>query len=298
MNKLDLLKKEKDAVILAHYYVDEEIQKNADYVGDSFYLAQVAQKLKNKTIVMAGVYFMAESVKILNPDKTVLLVDKMASCPMVDMISVEKIDEMKSKYDDLAVVCYINSSAKIKANVDICVTSSNALKIVNSLDQKNIFFVPDGNLGEYIAKNVKDKNIILNDGYCPVHNNITDKKVKDLMDMHPNAKVLAHPECKKEVIDLADFVGSTKGIINEPANGGDEFIIVTEKGVSAKLFELYPDKKFYFIDDFICSDMKLLNMEKLIDALENNKNEVFVEEEIAKKALIPLEKMLEMGRDK
>lgn len=298
MNKLDLLKKEKDAVILAHYYVDKEIQENADYVGDSLYLAQVAQKLKNKTIVMAGVYFMAESVKILNPDKTVLLVDKMASCPMVNMISAEKIGEMRSKYDDLAVVCYINSSAEIKSNVDVCVTSSNALKIVSSLDEKNIFFVPDKNLGEYIAKNVKDKNIILNDGYCPVHNKITAKKVKDLMDMHPDAKVLAHPECKKEVLDLADFVGSTKGIINEPANGGDEFIIVTEKGVSAKLFELYKDKKFYFIDDFICNDMKLINMEKLIDALENNKNEVFVEEKIAKRALIPLEKMLRMGRDK
>lgn len=297
MKDLELLKKENDAVILAHYYVDEEIQKIADYVGDSFYLAQVAQKLKNKTIVVAGVYFMGESVKILNPDKTVLMVDSLATCPMVNMITVEKVEEMKKKYEDMAVACYINSSAEIKADCDVCVTSSNALRIVEKLEEKNIFFVPDGNLGSYIANSIEEKNIILNEGFCPVHNKITAKKVAELKNMHKNAKVLVHPECKSEVVELADYVGSTKGIILEAAKDSDEFIIVTEIGIAAKLKELYPNKKFYFIDDFICSDMKLLNMEKLIDTLENKKNEVLVDENIAKKALIPLERMLKLGAE-
>lgn len=295
MSNLERLKKDEDAVILAHYYVDEEIQKVADHVGDSFYLAQTAQNLTNNKIIMAGVYFMGESVKILNPDKKVFMVDSEAGCPMVDMVTVESIKEMRSKYDDLAVVCYINSSAEIKANCDVCVTSSNALKIVEKLEEKNIFFVPDRNLGSFIAKNIKDKNIILNDGCCPVHDKIRAEDVKKLKKMHKNAKVMVHPECRPEVIALADYVGSTKGIILESGKGGDEFIIVTEVGISAKLKELYPDKKFYFVEDFICEDMKLLNTDKLIDVINNEKNEVFVDEDIAKKALKPLKRMLIMG---
>lgn len=295
LEKLQKLKEETDAVILAHYYVDGEIQKVADFVGDSFFLAQTAEKLENKTIVMVGVYFMAESVKILNPDKKVLLVDKCASCPMVDMITVDEIERVKSENEDIAVVCYINSSAKIKAHCDVCVTSSNALKIIESLPEKNIFFVPDKNLGSYIAKNVQDKNIILNDGCCPVHDKVSADVVKKLKKEHPNAKVLAHPECKSEVIELADFVGSTKGIILEADSDADEFIIVTEKGISSKLSELYPEKTFYYIDYFICDDMKLLTMDKLIHTLEFSENEVEVDREIAKKAIVPLERMLKLG---
>ena len=179
--KIEILKKlkeERDAVILAHYYVDEEIQAVADYIGDSFFLAQKATELKEETIVMAGVYFMGESVKILNPSKNVLMPDLGADCPMAHMVSVEKIKEIRDKYDDLAVVTYINSTAEIKAYSDICVTSSNAAKIVNKLEEKNIFFVPDKNLGAYIKKSLPDKNVILNDGYCPVHDEIDIEDVK------------------------------------------------------------------------------------------------------------------------
>ncbi len=295
MNNIKNLKEEKDAAILAHYYVDEEIQKNADFVGDSFFLAQIAQKLNNKRIVMAGVYFMGESIKILNPDKKVLMVDKVATCPMVNMISVEKIKKIREMYDDIAVVCYINSSAEIKAHCDVCVTSSNALKIVKKLKEKNIFFVPDGNLGAYIAKEVHDKNIILNDGYCPVHNDIRIEDLISLKRMHIKAKVLAHPENRQEVLSLADYVGSTSGIIKEAGGNLDEYIIATEKGIDAKLKELYTNKKFYYLDNCICDNMKLLNMNKLISTLEKDENEVFVNSEVAKKAFISLERMLELG---
>lgn len=295
MNNLKELKEEKDAVILAHYYVDEEIQKVADYVGDSFFLAQIAQKLNNTRIVMAGVYFMGESIKILNPEKKVLMVDKLATCPMVDMINVKKIEDMRKKYKDLAVVCYINSSAEIKAHCDVCVTSSNALKIVKKLNEKNIFFVPDGNLGKYIARKVHDKNIILNDGYCPVHNNIKREDVLKLKDLHKNAKILAHPENREEVLELADYIGSTSGIIKEADGDDDEYIIITEKGIDAKLKELYQNKRFYYVDNAICHNMKRLSLDKLITTLENDENEVFVDEKISKKAIISLKRMLELG---
>lgn len=215
---LNKLKKERDAVILAHFYVDEEIQAVADYIGDSFFLAQKATELKEGTIVMAGVYFMGESVKILNPSKNVLMPDLEADCPMAHMVSIEKIKEMREAYDDLAVVTYINSTAEIKAYSDICVTSSNAAKIVNKLEEKNIFFVPDKNLGAYIKKSLPDKNVILNDGYCPVHDEID---LEDVKAYKGRVKILAHPECRKEVLDLADFIGSTKAIINEAGKYDD-----------------------------------------------------------------------------
>lgn len=298
LEELRDLKAKEDAVILAHYYVDKEIQKNADYVGDSFYLAQKAKELKNKTIVMAGVYFMGESVKILNPDKTVLMVDMKADCPMAYMIDVEKIEKMRKEYEDLAVVCYINSTAEIKAHSDVCVTSSNALKIVNKLEEKNIFFIPDGNLALHIAEYVKDKNIIANDGYCPVHNSVKERELRELKDKLKDVKVLAHPECPPNILKFADYIGSTKGIIEEAGKEGEEFIIVTEIGIATRLKELYPNKTFYFLDDFVCADMKLLSMEKLVKNLRDKENKVEVDENIAKKALLPLERMLDLGADK
>ncbi|MEG0249560.1 MAG: quinolinate synthase NadA [Peptostreptococcus sp.] len=294
---LNQLKEKEDAVILAHYYVDSEIQEIADYIGDSFFLAQLASQLENKTIVMAGVYFMGESIKILNPDKNVLLVDKTADCPMAHMITKEKIETLRNQYEDLAVVCYINSTANIKALSDVCVTSSNALKIVKSLSEKNIFFIPDGNLGRYVAKSIKDKNIIANDGYCPVHNNIDVSELKNLKTKFPKAKVLAHPECNGDILSLADFIGSTKAIIKMAKDDiCEEFIIATEKGISYMLEKECPDKKFYFIDSMICHDMKLNSVDKIISALENQNTEVIVDDSIVDKAKIPLNKMLEMGQ--
>lgn len=296
MHKIEALKKEKDAVVLAHYYVNEEIQRLADYVGDSFYLAQVAKKLENRVIVMAGVYFMAESVKILNPDKKVLLVDVEADCPMAHMVTVEKIKEVRKNYKDVTVVTYINSSAKIKAHSDICVTSSNAIKIVRKLENKTIFFVPDKNLGSYVASKVPEKHIILNDGYCPIHNKIEKESILQLKQKHPNARIMVHPECVREVVKMADYIGSTKGIIEEVGKIKEkEFIIVTEDGILAELRRLYPDKDFYIPDDFICKDMKLLTVEKLESVLEHLNNEIKVEEEIAKKAFFSLNRMLELG---
>ena len=293
--KIEILKKlkeERDAVILAHYYVDEEIQAVADYIGDSFFLAQKATELKEETIVMVGVYFMGESVKILNPSKNVLMPDLGADCPMAHMVSVEKIKEMRDKYDDLAVVTYINSTAEIKAYSDICVTSSNAAKIVNKLEEKNIFFVPDKNLGAYIKKSLPDKNVILNDGYCPVHDVID---LEDVKAYKGKVKILAHPECTKEVLDLADFIGSTKAIINE-AGKYDDVLVVTEEGIFTELKKKYPKVNFRKLAKGpICDDMKKLTLDKIIEVLEENNNQVEVPREIREKALKPLEKMLELG---
>lgn len=289
---LKKLKKERDAVILAHFYVDEEIQAVADYIGDSFFLAQKATELKEGTIVMAGVYFMGESVKILNPSKNVLMPDLGADCPMAHMVSIEKIKEMREAYDDLAVVTYINSTAEIKAYSDICVTSSNAAKIVNKLEEKNIFFVPDKNLGAYIKKSLPDKNVILNDGYCPVHDEID---LEDVKAYKGRVKILAHPECRKEVLDLADFIGSTKAIINE-AGKYDDVLVVTEEGIFTELKKKYPEVKFRNLAKGpICDDMKKLSIDKIIEVLEENKNQVEVPREIRERALKPLEKMLELG---
>ncbi|MDC7955135.1 quinolinate synthase NadA [Fusobacterium simiae] len=296
-NRIKKLQKEKDVAILAHYYVDGEVQEIADYVGDSFYLAKTATKLNNKIIIMAGVYFMGESIKILNPKKTVQMVDIYADCPMAHMITVEKIKEMRKKYNDLAVVCYINSTAEIKAYCDICITSSNAVEIVNKLKEKNIFIVPDGNLASYIKKQVKSKNIILNEGYCCVHNLVHLENVIKLKNQYPNAKVLVHPECKEEILNLADYVGSTSGIIAEVLKDGDEFIIITERGIRYKIYEKAPNKKLYFADALICKSMKKNTLEKIEKILLEGGNELKVDDEIAKKALVPLKRMLELTGD-
>lgn len=245
---------------------------------------------------MAGVYFMGESVKILNPNKTVLLVDLGADCPMAHMVSVEEIEKMRALYKDLCVVTYINSTAEIKAHSDVCVTSSNAVKIVSSLPEKTIFFVPDQNLGRYVKKQVQDKEIILNKGFCPIHHQGNKAALLALKAKHPNAPILAHPECPEEVLDLADYVGSTKGIIKAVGDyDTSAYLIVTEEGIRHELEKCYPLKTFYFLDNFICPDMKFLNLDKLEEVLKTGKNEVFVDEAVAKKALASLERMLLLG---
>lgn len=296
--EIEKLKKEKDAVILAHYYVPGEVQVCADYIGDSFYLSKIATKLDAKTLVFAGVTFMGESAKILNPEKTVLMPDMTADCPMAHMASIEKIRKMREEYEDLAVVCYINSSAELKTYADVCVTSSNALDIVRALPNENIFFIPDGNLGSYVAQQVPEKNVILNDGYCYVHKEVTKEQVEAVKRLRPEAEFLVHPECKKEVLELADYIGSTSGIINYATNSDkQEFIIGTENGVFHDLQQKNPDKKFYTVSGGqICESMKKVTLEKICDCLRNGTGEMHVDDELRVKANQPLERMLAMAK--
>ena len=297
-DKITNLKKEKNAVILAHYYVPDEVQEIADYVGDSFYLAKVAKESDAEIIVFCGVSFMGESAKILNPNKKVLMPDMSADCAMAHMVKSGIIEKMRQQYEDLAVVCYINSTADLKCQSDVCVTSSNAVKIVKALPNQNIFFIPDKNLGSFVAKQVPEKNIILNDGCCPIHAKISLSHLEEEKNKHPNALVLTHPECEKEVVQCSDYIGSTADIISF-ANKSDakEFIICTEEGVNFKLMNDNPDKKFYFPNPKpCCEDMKLNTLENVLKCLETEENEVTVSEEIRKRALVPLDKMLELAK--
>ncbi|MBE6600922.1 MAG: quinolinate synthase NadA [Ruminococcaceae bacterium] len=296
--KIEKLKKEKNAVILTHYYAPAEAQEVADYVGDSFYLAKIAKNSTADIIVFCGVSFMGESAKILNPDKKVLMPDLTADCPMAHMVARGKIEEMRKEYDDLAVVCYINSTAAIKCQSDVCVTSSNAVKIVRSLPNKNIFFVPDRNLGRYVAKQVPEKNIIVNDGCCPIHAAITVEQLQKLKDEHPAAPVLIHPECEPALLAISDFIGSTAEIIAYAKNSSQtEFIICTEDGVDYQLVTDNPDKKFFYpVPHPCCPDMKLNTAQAILSVLEKEDNEVQVEQSVMEGALRPLDKMLELGR--
>ena len=292
------LKKEKNAVILAHYYVDEDVQEVADYVGDSFYLSKVATKVDQDIIVFAGVEFMGESAKILNPGKKVLMPEPGADCPMAHMATKEEILKLREQYDDLAVVCYINSTAELKTYSDVCVTSSNAVKIVKNLPNKNIFFIPDRNLGSFVAKQVPEKNIILNNGFCPRHVAITKDMVIEAKKNHPDAKFAAHPECTADVLELADYIGSTSGIIDYVVDTDcDEFIIGTVDGVFGEIKKKAPDKKLYTLKpDQVCVNMKMVTLDKVLEVLEEEKNEVYVEEELARKAMKPLTRMLELAK--
>lgn len=297
LEEIQKLKKEKNAVILAHYYVPDEVQAIADYVGDSYYLSKKASETKSDVIVFCGVMFMGESAKILNPDKRVLMPKMDADCPMAHMVTTERILEVKKLYDDLAVVCYINSTAEIKTYSDICVTSSNAVKIVRSLPEKNIYFIPDRNLGEYVAEQVPEKNIILHEGYCPIHDCISVEMVRKAKESHPNALFLAHPECRVEVLNEADYIGSTSGIIDfASANKGQEFIIGTEIGVFYELQNNNPSKKFYPVkENQVCIDMKKVTLESVRDALRYENNEIHIDDCIRENALRSLERMLEVA---
>lgn len=294
---LNKLKKEKNAVILAHYYTSDEVQKAADYVGDSYFLSEKAREVKEDIIVMCGVSFMGESVKLLNPDKMVLLPDKTADCPMAHMADVKKIKEVRKKYDDVAVVCYVNSTAELKAHSDVCVTSANALKIVKKLPEKNIFFIPDRHLAHYISGKVPEKNFIFNEGWCHVHNSLTENEVINLKNRYPEAEILVHPECRSEIVEMGDFVGSTSGIINHASKSSKkDFIICTEQGVLYELKEKNPDKNFYFPKEkFMCADMKKITVDKIIETLKNNNYEVELNKNLIENACRPLENMLKLA---
>ena len=296
--QIEKLKAEKNAVILAHYYAPMEVQRIADFVGDSFYLAKVAKKTSADIIVFCGVYFMGESAKILNPGKKVLMPDLSADCAMAHMVKPGLIEEMRNTYDDLAVVCYINSTAKLKCLSDVCVTSSNAVKIVKSLPNKNIFFIPDRNLGRFVADQVPEKNIIVNDGCCPIHAAITKAQLAEIKIKYPDAPVLSHPECEPDVLIASDYIGSTADIIDYVKNSEEkEFIICTEEGVEYKLTNDSPQKKFHFVSPSpCCKDMKLNTLESILSVLENEDNVVEVDEATREQALVPLERMLECAK--
>lgn len=289
-------KKKRNAVILAHYYVSEAVQELADYVGDSFYLSKIAVGLKETTIVFCGVSFMGESAKILNPHKTVLMPDATADCAMAHMATPETIQAMREKYEDLAVVCYINSTAELKRHSDVCVTSANAVQIVRSLPNHYIFFIPDRNLARFVAQQVPEKHIVLNEGYCPIHEQIALQQVQDLKKVHPSAEILVHPECPQAVCDLADYIGSTSGIIAyATANPAEEFIVCTEIGVDHELKKRNPGKKFYFPKtEPVCHDMKSITPEKILQVLKTGANEVSVDESLRESSKKPLEMMLEL----
>ncbi len=298
VDEIAALKQEQNAVILAHYYVRPEVQAIADYIGDSFYLSKIAAGLDVQTIVFAGVFFMGESAKVLNPGKRVLLPDMQADCAMAHMADVATIEKMRAQYDDLAVVCYINSTAELKQHSDVCVTSSNAVKIVKALPNKNIFFIPDRNLARYVAAQVPEKNFVFNEGYCPIHEQILMTELHDAKQAHPNALILAHPECKKELLDLADYVGSTSGIIDYATNSSaDEFIICTENGIRYELEQKNPNKTFYFTaTEPVCPDMKTVTLEKIRDVLKYGSNDVQVTDELREQSQKPLARMLELGK--
>ena len=298
IDEINKLKKEKNAVILAHYYVSKEVQAIADYIGDSFYLSKVAVGLKEQTIVFCGVSFMGESAKILNPEKTVLMPDMSADCAMAHMVTVESIEKVRKEYDDVAVVCYINSTAKLKEHCDVCVTSANAVNIVKKLPNKNIYFIPDKNLAHFVAEQVLDKNFIFNDGFCPVHENMKVEEVLHLKKDHPNAKILTHPECNPAIRQISDYLGSTSGIINYVTeHKADEYIICTENGVLYELEKQNPETKFYFTKTApVCADMKTITLEKIKDVLDTYENEMHVSEERIEKSKKPLERMLEYAK--
>ena len=299
IDKIKKLKKKRNAVILAHNYQIGEVQDIADFTGDSLGLSIEASKTKARLIVFCGVHFMAETAAILCPDKKVIIPEPKAGCPMADMITAEKLKEFKKQHPGVPVVCYVNSSAEVKAESDICCTSANAQKVVESLkDAKEIIFVPDKYLGTYTQSQVKNKKFILWEGFCPTHVRILPQHIKEQKEIHPQAKVLVHPECRPEVTALADKVLSTSGMLKFARESTTtEFIIGTEIGILHRLREESPNKAFYPATELaICPNMKLINLEKLLWSLEDQKTVVKVNKKVADKARSAIEKMVQIGR--
>ena len=295
------LKAERDAVVLAHYYVEPEVQELADHVGDSFALARLATTLSARTLVFAGVSFMAESAKLLSPEKVVLMPEPTADCPMAHMVRRETVDAARERYgEDLAVACYVNSTAEVKSWSDVCVTSSNAVKIVRALPQGNVLFIPDRHLGRHVASQVPEKNVILNDGYCPIHRDISVEEVRALKAAHPNAPVLAHPECGPEVMELADVAGSTSQIIDAAVAGSErDYIVLTVDGVRGELERRCAGtgKRFFFpATRPVCPDMARITAEGLVACLRDESGEVGLPPTgVAEGARRSLARMLELG---
>lgn len=298
IERINKLKKEKNAIILAHSYQNIEIDTVADYVGDSLYLSQKAKETNADIIVFAGVYFMAQTAKIISPEKKVLLPNLQAGCLMADMIDSQQMQEFKKKYPNIPVVCYINSTAEVKAQCDICCTSSNAVEIVKSLNAPKVLFVPDANLGKYVETQVNGTEVITYAGCCPVHDNVTVENILNIRKEYPNAKVLIHPECRPEVSSLGDYIGSTSGIIEYVKNSSDsQFVIVTEKGVADRLRRDYPEKEFILISNkMLCESMKLTTLEEILYSLEKEVNEINLDESVRMSSANCIERMLKVSK--
>lgn len=297
INEIKRLKEEKNAVILAHNYQIPEIQDIADYVGDSLGLSRKAANTTADIIVFCGVHFMAESAKILSPNKKVLLPVLDAGCPMADMIDTDKLREFKKDHPNTPVVCYVNSSAEVKAESDICCTSSNALKIVKELDSDKVLFVPDKNLGNYISKQVKNKEIICWEGFCITHHRVRPEELEKVRKHREGTKILIHPEANPQVVEKADFVGSTSQIIDYVKNSEEkEFVIGTEMGILHTLRKQNPYKTFYLLSPgLVCFNMKKTSLEDVYRALRDENHEIKVDKDIMDKAYKSLEKMLELS---
>lgn len=291
------LKKERHAVILGHNYQRREVQEISDFLGDSFGLSVQASKTDAKVIVFCGVDFMAESAKILNPEKLVLHPNLKARCPMAAMVDAQGLRELKKDHPGAPVVSYVNTSAEVKAETDICCTSANAVKIVQSLPDKKIIFVPDTNLGLYVQRFVKDKELVLWPGYCPTHVNIVKEELVKLKKQHPSAEILVHPECAPDVIDYADYAFSTEGIIKHAVSSPKkEFIIGTEENMIHRLRKEAPGKTYYSVPGATCPNMREISLEDVRDSLAKLQYKIEIPEEILRKARLPLERMLAAGR--
>lgn len=295
--KITKLRKEKNATIVAHNYQVDEVQEIADLVGDSLALSKYCASDPAEVIIFCGVHFMAESAKILSPEKTVLLPEIDAGCPMAEMVTAEALREEKKLYPDAAVVCYINSTAEVKAESDICCTSSNAVKVVKAVEQKKIIFVPDQNLGHYVSQQVPEKEIILWKGFCTTHHRVKALEAEKIKALHPDALLLVHPECRPEILEFADFIGSTKQIIDYASQSkASRFIIGTEMGVMYKLKKDNPDKQFYLMSPgLVCPNMKKTSLQSVYNSLNEMKYKIELDEEIRLKAKRSLDRMLEIG---
>ncbi len=287
------LKKEKNAVILAHNYQIGEVQDVADYVGDSFGLAQKAAESDAEVIIFCGVHFMAESAKILAPEKKVILPVKEAGCPLADMAEVEEVRAKKKEHPEAAVVAYVNTSAAVKAEIDVCCTSSNAVQVVESLPQEEILFLPDKNLGHYISQKT-DKKIIIWEGYCVTHHRVAPEELDKVRENHPGAPIAVHPECPPEIVQGADYVGGTSGILKFSRETAAQTVIIgTEMGMLHRLQKENPEKPFFLLSPrLICVNMKKTTLEKVLLSLQELAPEIEVEEEIARRAKQSLERML------
>ncbi|KYK29499.1 MAG: quinolinate synthetase [Candidatus Proteinoplasmatales archaeon SG8-5] len=297
--KLRGLKEEKNAVILAHNYQLPEVQDNADILGDSLQLAVDASKTDSEVIVFCGVDFMAETAKILAPERTVLHPDPEAKCPMAAMCEVEFLQAKREEHPDAIVVSYVNTTADVKARTDICCTSANAVKVVRSVAEKEVIFTPDRNLGLYVQRFVPDKEIILWPGFCATHHSrITVEDLQALKDRHPEAEVMVHPECTPEVIDFADHVFSTGGMVRHARESArTEFIVGTEKEMAYRLSVDFPNKTFHPLEKAVCPNMKRITLEKVVRSLESLSPAIELSREIIERARRPLERMVDIGRD-
>ncbi len=297
-DKILQLKKEKDICILAHSYVAREIQEIADFTGDSFQLSVLAEKAPQKTVIMCGVRFMAETVKILSPEKTVYIASPIAGCPMAEQMDKELISQVKKQYPDYTVVAYINTTSDLKTVCDVCVTSSSAVKIVKKIENDKILFIPDCNLGAFVAEQVPEKEFKLLQGGCPIHARMSKKDVDNAKDLHPNALFLVHPECRPEVVAEADYIGSTSGIMDfARKSDAKEFIIGTEISIAESLQYEYPEKKFYPLSkELICPNMKTTTLVDLYNTMiGEGGEEIIMDEQTIKDAKKCIDMMIKLG---